>query len=66
MTDRLSNNILEVLRDTIRREMNQITDHIATGSCKDHSEYTHSCGVIKGLALAEREILDLNKRVEEQ
>ena len=53
MSDRLSNNILEVLRDTIRREMNQITDHIATGSCKDHSEYTHSCGVIKGLALAE-------------
>jgi|TARA_R100001463_G_scaffold88061_2_gene142714 hypothetical protein len=66
MTDRVSNNLLEALRDSLRREMNQVTDHIATGSCKDHSEYTHACGVIKGLALAEREILDLNKRLEEQ
>ena len=66
MAEHVSNNLLATLRDAIRSEMNQITDNVATGSCKDHAEYTHACGVIKGLAIAEREILDLNKRLEEQ
>jgi len=45
--------------------MNEMSDHISTGGCKDHSEYTRCCGVIEGLATAERELLDLKKKVEE-
>ncbi|MCW3977876.1 MAG: hypothetical protein NWE77_08085 [Candidatus Bathyarchaeota archaeon] len=64
MSDRLSVNALETLREEIRKMMNEWSDHLSSGGCKDFAEYTHGTGVIKGLALAERELLDLNKRIE--
>jgi|TARA_B100001094_G_scaffold308941_1_gene342112 hypothetical protein len=42
----------------LRLIMNECSDHISTGSCKDFSEYKKMVGVIEGLALAEREVLD--------
>ena len=42
----------------IRELMNECSDHISTGGCKDFSEYKRMTGVIEGLALAEREVLD--------
>tara|TARA_R100000541_G_C1876110_1_gene81616 strand:- start:287 stop:427 length:141 start_codon:yes stop_codon:yes gene_type:complete len=44
--------------------MNDLSDHISGGSCKEYSDYTKCCGIIEGLALAERELLDLKKRLE--
>ena len=44
--------------------MNDVTDDIATGSAKDYPEYRHKVGVIEGLALAEREFLDIMERIE--
>ncbi len=43
--------------------MNEHADHIASGACKDYSEYQKMTGVIEGLALAERELLDYVERV---
>ena len=54
-----------VLREQIRLDMNNYTDDIATGVCKSFDEYQKLCGVIQGLALAERYLLDLAKKVEE-
>ena len=54
----------EVYRDQIRKLLNDITDDIATGSAKDYPEYKHRVGVIEGLALAEREFLDIMERIE--
>ncbi len=45
--------------------MNSIADHMNTGSCKDYAEYTKCCGIIQGLAQAEREILDAKARYEQ-
>ena len=45
--------------------MNERADHISTGGCNNFEEYSRSCGIIEGLALAERELLDLNKQIEE-
>ncbi len=42
--------------------MNECSDHISTGSCKDFPEYKRMTGVIEGLALAEREVLDWKER----
>tara|TARA_R100000458_G_C8264677_1_gene239845 strand:- start:1018 stop:1218 length:201 start_codon:yes stop_codon:yes gene_type:complete len=64
MTDRLAVNALESLRDEIRKQMNEMSDHIAGGGCNDFNEYQHCTGIIKGLAVAERELLDLNSRIE--
>tara|TARA_R100001510_G_C7653078_1_gene211107 strand:- start:48 stop:248 length:201 start_codon:yes stop_codon:yes gene_type:complete len=58
-------NSFDFLRQSFRNQMNEYTDHIAGGGCKDFSEYTKCCGIIEGLALAERELLDLKSRIEE-
>ena len=54
-----------VLRDKIRTDMNNYADDIAGGSCRTYEEYQKLCGIISGLALAERYVLDLLKKVED-
>ena len=56
---------LELLREQLRKKMNDLSDHMSTGGCKEYSEYTRCCGMIEGLATAERELLDLKKKLEE-
>lgn len=58
-------NALAYLRIEVRRIMNETSDHLSSGACKDHSEYARFCGVIEGLAMAERELLDLQQRLEQ-
>ena len=54
-----------VLRDKIRTDMNNYADDIAGGACRSFEEYQKLCGIISGLALAERYVLDLLKKVED-
>ena len=48
----------------LRNLMNDRADNIATGSCASFDEYKHQSGVIEGLALAERELLDIIQELE--
>tara|TARA_B100000508_G_C11194592_1_gene150021 strand:+ start:151 stop:351 length:201 start_codon:yes stop_codon:yes gene_type:complete len=64
MTDAISENLFDSLRNSIRLQMNEMSDHISGGGCTDFSEYSKCCGVIQGLAMAERELLDLKERYE--
>lgn len=57
---------VDVLRKQIREDMNNYADDLAGGACADYASYTKLCGVIQGLALAERHLLDLAKKVTEQ
>ena len=54
-----------VLREKIRTDMNNYTDDMAGGACRSFEEYQKLCGVIQGLALAERHLLDLLEKVEQ-
>ena len=54
-----------VLREQIRTDMNNYADDIANGVCRNFEEYQKLVGVIQGLALAERYLLDLAKKVED-
>ena len=65
MSDAVPNNVFEFLRKRIREEINEISDHISGGACSDFSEYSKCCGVIQGLAVAERELLDLKQKMEQ-
>ena len=53
-----------VLREKIRTDMNNYADDLAGGACADFSQYQKLCGVIQGLAIAERYLLDLAETVE--
>ena len=46
-------------RKTIRTYMNELTDNVALGSAKTFEEYQRTVGQIEGLAIAERELLNL-------
>ena len=39
--------------------MNNYADDLANGQCPDFAKYKELCGVIRGLAFAERHLLDL-------
>ena len=54
-----------VLREQIRNDMNNYADDLAGGACRNFEEYQKLVGVIQGLALAERYILDLAKKAED-
>ena len=53
-----------VLREKIRNDMNNYADDLAGGVCRSFDEYQKLCGVIQGLATAERHLLDLAEKVE--
>jgi len=53
-----------VLRDKIRTDMNNYADDLAAGACRSFDDYQKLCGIISGLALAERYLLDLLEKVE--
>ncbi len=54
-----------VLREKLRTDMNNCADDCAGGACRNFEEYQKLCGTIQGLAIAERHLLDLAKKVEE-
>lgn len=48
-----------LLQKRLRDFLNEGADHLATGGAKDFGEYQRMVGRIDGIALAERELLDL-------
>ena len=52
-----------VLREQVRTDMNNYADDVAGGSCRSFEDYQKLCGVIQGLAIAERYIIDLAEKV---
>ena len=53
-----------VLREEIRKDMNNYSDDMANGICKSYDQYQKLCGVIQGLCIAEAYIIDLALKVE--
>ena len=53
------------LRNKLRTDMNNFTDDLANGQCTSFEQYKELCGVIRGLAYAERHLLDLAENMKE-
>ena len=62
--DLLVMDFMEAMRNKLRTDMNNYADDVATGQCADFSAYKELCGVIRGLAMAERYLLDLAAKLE--
>ena len=56
---------LELVRKIIRQKMNEIADDLALGTAKDYAEYKFLTCIISGLALVERDIVDLLEKQDE-
>ncbi len=55
---------METIRNFIRGYLNDIADHMAGGGCENHEEYVRLVGKVEALALIERDILDLQSKLE--
>ena len=62
--DIVTMDVLQVLRDKFRADMNNFTDDLANGQCSSFEQYKELCGVIRGLAYAERHLIDLAENIE--
>jgi len=62
--DLVTMDVLQVLRDKLRADMNNYTDDLANGQCSSFEQYKELCGVIRGLAYAERHLIDLAENIE--
>ena len=64
--DVVTMDVLQVLRDKLRADMNNYTDDLANGQCSSFEQYKELCGVIRGLAFAERHLIDLAENIEKE
>jgi|TARA_R100001086_G_scaffold141658_1_gene74398 hypothetical protein len=55
--------IVEVVRKNLRAMMDDGADNVALGGAKDWGEYQRLVGRLEGLAIAEREILDVAEKL---
>ena len=61
----MSDDALSLLKKKLRGQMNEIADVVSLGSAKNMEEYRKMCGIIEGLAWAEREIIDIEDKLNE-
>ena len=61
----MSDDALSLVKKKLREQMNEIADSVSLGSAKNMEDYRKMCGIIEGLAWAEREILDIEDRLRE-
>ena len=59
-------NFAEHFRKQLRQYMNELTDSVALGNAKNFEEYQRFVGQIEGLAIAERELLNLIKTQDQE
>ena len=59
----MSEDVLLLLKRKIRVQMNEIADVLSVGSAKNMEDYRKMCGIIEGLAWAEREIIDVEDKL---
>ena len=56
---------LKYLSDQLLEERNRIAEDLSDGKAKDLGEYKYSCGVVRGLLIANSYIDELSKRLEQ-
>jgi len=61
----MSDDAFSLLKKKLRQQMNEIADLLSLGSAKNMEEYRKMCGIIEGVAWAEREVIDLEDRIRE-
>ena len=60
----MAHEFARVLREHIRKDMNNFCDDMANGQCQDFGAYQKLCGVIRGLGLAEEHLVALLEKVD--
>jgi glycogen synthase len=54
---------LRILQEKLREILNIRSDHITDAGCKDYADYQYHVGVLHGIGIAERELLDFDDKI---
>jgi hypothetical protein len=57
--------VLEYLIKRCSEEESRLADALGQGLAKDHADYRHQCGMIRGLAMARQMLIDVAERMEQ-
>jgi len=57
--------VFDVLTESYQRQIEVLTGALARGSAKNYEEYKETCGSIRGLEYAIKEIEDLSRNYED-
>ena len=58
----MADTTLNVLKDTLQKEIDTLGDRLMHGSARDHYDYKKITGLIEGLNIAIREISTIESR----
>jgi hypothetical protein len=58
------NETLELLLEQIDEERKRIVEDLGEGKAKDFAQYQFSAGVVRGLLMSQRLVMDLAQRME--
>lgn len=61
----MSTDLLKHLSNRMLEEIKVVSDNLALGTAKDHGDYKHAAGVIRGLMVANSIIAEIAERYEE-
>ena len=61
----MSVDLLKHLSNKVQEEIKVVSDDLALGKAKDHGDYKHAAGVIRGLMVANSIIAEIAERYEE-
>jgi hypothetical protein len=55
----------ELIKEKIRKDMNDLADQLANGRVKTMEDYRYTCGVLRGLYIAEEYIAELLEQAQQ-
>jgi len=59
----MSDDLLLYLSKKIREELDVIKEDLALGKAKDHGDYKHACGMVRGLLMANNILMETSERM---
>ena len=57
--------MFDALASRLDEMKSQHMEYIINGNANSYEDYRHSCGVIRGIAMAERELKEVQSQVED-
>jgi hypothetical protein len=61
----MNNDLLKYLSDQIQAKKDYQAESLSLGGAKDFGDYKYSCGIIRGLLLANDFIIEAAKKIEQ-
>ena len=60
----MSTDLLKYLSEKIQEEMKVIEQNMVVGNTKDFADYKYSCGIYRGLLMANNVVIEIKERME--